>query len=119
MMRRFAIRVAIRVARTTMLLCLLVAMAPAAHAQVDPRGALRTIAMPHFRVHFRPDQEALARRAAFLAETAYAQLSRELAPPSGLVDLLIADNVDASNGYAQVFPTNRVVIYAVPPIALR
>ena len=56
-MRRFAIRVAIRVARTTMLLCLLVAMAPAAHAQVDPRGALRTIAMPHFRVHFRPDQE--------------------------------------------------------------
>ena len=94
-------------------------MAPTAHAQVDPRGAMRTIAMPHFRVHFRPDQEVLARRAAFLAETAYAQLSRELAPPSGPVDLLIADNVDASNGYAQVFPTNRVVIYAVPPIALR
>ena len=118
-MRRFAIHVAIRVARTVMPLCLLVAMAPTAHAQVDPRGAMRTIAMPHFRVHFRPDQEVLARRAAFLAETAYAQLSRELAPPSGLVDLLIADNVDASNGYAQVFPTNRVVIYAVPPIALR
>ena len=60
-----------RVARTTMLLCLLVAMAPTAHAQVDPRGTMRTIAMPHFRVHFRPDQEVLARRAAFLAETAW------------------------------------------------
>ncbi len=100
-------------------LCLLPAVAPSASAQVDPRGAMRTIALPHFRVHFRPDQEVLARRAAFLAESAYAQLSRELAPPAGPVDLLIADNVDASNGYAQVFPTNRVVIYAVPPIALR
>ena len=100
-------------------LSLLVASAPTASAQVDPRGAMRTIAMPHFRVHFRPDQEALARRAAFLAESAYEQLARELAPPAGPVDLLIADNVDASNGYAQVFPTNRVVIYAVPPITLR
>ncbi len=105
--------------RSAMAFCLLLAVAPTAPAQVDPRGAMRTIAMPHFRVHFRPDQEALARRAAFLAESAYAQLSRELAPPAGPVDLLIADNVDASNGYAQVFPTNRVVIYAVPPIALR
>lgn len=105
--------------RAVMLLSILMAIAPSVHAQVDPRGAMRTIAMTHFRVHFRPDQEALARRAAFLAESAYAQLSRELAPPAGPVDLLIADNVDASNGYAQVFPSNRVVIYAVPPIALR
>ncbi len=105
--------------RLAVMLCLLLVAAPTTSAQVDPRGAMRTIAMPHFRVHFRPDQEALARRAAFLAESAYAQLSRELAPPAGPVDLLIADNVDASNGYAQVFPTNRVVIYAVPPIALR
>ena len=97
----------------------LLSFAPPAMAQVDPRGAMRTIAMPYFRVHFRPDQEALARRAALLAEVAYAQLSRELAPPSGPVDLLIVDNVDASNGYAQVFPTNRVVIYAVPPVAQR
>ncbi|WP_373062596.1 hypothetical protein [Gemmatimonas sp.] len=105
--------------RIGVVLGLLLAVAPPVSAQVDPRGAMRTIAMPHFRVHFRPEQEVLARRAAFLAESAYAQLSRELAPPAGPVDLLIADNVDASNGYAQVFPTNRVVIYAVPPIALR
>lgn len=90
-----------------------------ARAQVDPRGAMRTIATPHLRVHFRPAQEALARRAALLAEAAYAALARELEPPAGPVELLVADNVDASNGYAQVFPTNRVVIYAVPPVALR
>jgi hypothetical protein len=88
-------------------------------AQVDPRGAMRTIATPHLRVHFRPDAEAMARRTAVIAEVAYAQLARELAPPAGPVDVLLADNVDASNGFAQVFPTNRVVIFAVPPIALR
>ncbi len=97
-------------------LCVIVWPLP---AQVDPRGAMRTVTMPHLRVHFRAGQDALARRAAWLAEVAYAQLARELAPPSGPVDLLLADNVDASNGYAQLFPTNRVVIYAVPPITLR
>ncbi len=85
-------------------------------AQVDPRGAMRTLATPHLRVHVRAGQENLGRRAAAIAERAYAQLARELAPPAGLIDLLIADNVDYSNGFAQVFPTNRVVIYAVPPI---
>ncbi len=92
-----------------------------AQAQVDPRGPVRTIPTPHFRVHFRADSGAasatLARRVAGLAEQAYQQLSRELAPPNGPIDLLLADNVDFSNGFAQVFPTNRIVVYAAPPIA--
>ncbi|MEQ1693279.1 MAG: hypothetical protein ABMA00_18450, partial [Gemmatimonas sp.] len=85
-------------------------------AQVDPRGAMRTLSTPHLRVHVRADHEALGRRAAAIAEIAYGQLARELTPPAGPIDLLIADNVDYSNGFAQVFPTNRVVIYAVPPV---
>ncbi len=100
--------------------CVLAAGARIAHAQVDPRGPVRTIATSHFRVHFRSDSgvqsEALARRAAAIAEHAYEQLSQSLAPPAGPVDLLLADNVDYSNGFAQVFPTNRIVVYAVPPI---
>jgi hypothetical protein len=94
--------------------------ARAAHAQVDPRGPVRTIPTAHFRVHFRADSgnasEAIARDAAGLAERAYRQLAREFAPPAGPIDLLLADNVDFSNGFAQVFPTNRIVVYAVPPI---
>ncbi len=86
------------------------------HAQVDPRGRVRTLTTPHFRVHVRSDYEALGRRSAALAEEAYAQLAASLAAPSGRIDLHIADNVDFSNGYAQAFPSNRVVIYAVPPI---
>lgn len=85
-------------------------------SQVDPRGNVRTLATPHFRVHARVEHEAVARRSAAIAERAYAQLARELATPDGPIDLVIADNVDYSNGFAQVFPTNRVVIYAVPPV---
>ena len=86
-------------------------------AQVDPRGSMRTLATSHLRVHVRAGQESLGRRAAAIAERAYAQLARELSPPAGPIDVLIADNVDFSNGFAQVFPTNRVVIYAVPPVS--
>jgi len=95
-------------------------IARVAQAQVDPRGPVRTIPTTHFRVHFRADSgdasEAMARRAAGLAERAYAQLAREFAPPAGPIELLLADNVDFSNGFAQIFPTNRIVVYAVPPV---
>lgn len=98
---------------------LTLAAASRAEAQVDPRGPVRTIATAHLRVHFPAALDSLARIAAGVAEMAYVQLARELAPPAGPIDLLLIDNVDVSNGYAQVFPTNRVVIYAVPPIASR
>lgn len=94
-------------------------MATPAAAQVDPRGRVRTIATPHLRVHYPAHLDSLARVSAVLAERAYGQLARELAPPRGMIDLLLADNTDVSNGFAQLFPSNRVVVYAVPPIASR
>ncbi len=116
--RRVSATVLRRVMLQVVLLAASVLLAPSAvKAQVDPRGAMRTLSTPHLRVHVRAGQEALGRRAAAIAEQAYAQLARELVPPAGPIDLLIADNVDYSNGFAQVFPTNRVVIYAVPPVA--
>lgn len=50
------------------------------------------------------------------AERAWAELSTELEPPRGKVDLVVADNVDYVNGYASAFPSNRIVIFAHPPI---
>ncbi|HUX35352.1 MAG TPA: hypothetical protein VMV51_15880, partial [Gemmatimonadaceae bacterium] len=91
---------------------LLGALAPAAaRAQLAPNADWHTITTAHFRVHFTPATESLARRAAANAETAYAQLSRELTPPRGTIDLVVADNYDLTNGYATPFPTNRIVIY--------
>ena len=96
---------------------LMLAVAPeASHAQVQPNAAWRTIRTTHFRIHFVPPTEEFARRAAADAERAYEQLSRELVPPRGTVDLVISDDVDYSNGYARTFPTNQVVIYAHPPV---
>ena len=90
-----------------------------AHAQgVDPRGGLRTLPTTHFRVHFRAEHEAQARMLATYAEQAWTAMARELVTPAFPIDLLFADNVDDSNGYAQLFPSNRIVIYAVPPVGL-
>ncbi|HEY9428545.1 MAG TPA: hypothetical protein VIR34_15420, partial [Gemmatimonadaceae bacterium] len=95
------------------LLACVVASAP---AQVAPDARWRTIATEHFRIHFTPELEATARRAAVDAETAYAALAERLHPPRGTIDLVVADNVDYSNGYTTPFPTNRIVVYTHPPL---
>lgn len=85
------------------------------HAQA-PDARWLTIRTEHFRVHFTPPLEELARRAAGNAERAYRQLAAELVPPRGTIDLVVADNVDYSNGSATPFPSNRIVVYAHPPV---
>lgn len=90
-----------------------------AQSQVDPRGTYRTFRTPHFRVHFRLSADSIARRAAIIAEDAYAALSRELPTPDGPIELLLTDNLDLTNGYATVFPSNRIVIYLQPPAFLQ
>jgi Tol biopolymer transport system component len=87
--------------------------------QLVPHDSWRTIATEHFRVHFTPPLEEAAQRAASQAEVAWQQLSAELRPPRGVIDLIIADNVDFTNGSATPFPTNRIIIYASPPTASR
>ena len=43
--------------------------------------------------------------------------SKELHPPRGTIDVVITDDADFSNGSATPFPTNRIVIYANPPVS--
>jgi hypothetical protein len=86
------------------------------HAQ-RPDLDWRTIKTQHFYVHFTPPTEGLARRIAGDAERAYAELSKELHPPRGMIDVVLSDDVDFSNGYATPFPTNRIVVYANPPVS--
>jgi hypothetical protein len=95
------------------------ALAPATgvlEAQVAPNENWRTIRTEHFYVHFTPELEEVARRAAMNAESAYTRLARHLTPPRGIVDLVVTDNVDLANGSASAFPSNRIVIYASPPV---
>jgi WD40-like Beta Propeller Repeat len=90
---------------------------PSSAAQVPPNATWRTIRTTHFSVHFTPELEEIARRTAANAERAYAQLAAELRPPRGRIDIVVSDNVDYSNGAATTFPSNRVFIYANPPVA--
>jgi hypothetical protein len=94
---------------------LLVCAARVTSAQLPPNEAWRTLHTRHFRIHFTPPLEAEARRAAVNAERAYAELSTELVPPRGTIDLVVSDNVDYVNGYATPFPSNRIVLFAHPP----
>jgi len=87
----------------------------AVSAQLPPNEEWRTIQTRHFRIHFTPPLEQEARRAAVNAERAYAELSTELVPPRGTIDLVVSDNVDYVNGYATPFPSNRIVVFAHPP----
>ncbi|MDQ2767691.1 MAG: hypothetical protein M3Y30_11095 [Gemmatimonadota bacterium] len=90
--------------------------APRVSAQVVPNAHWRTIDTRHFHVHFTPELEPAARRAAVSAERAYDKLATQLHPPRGPIDLVLADNVDYANGYTTPFPTNRIVVYAHPPL---
>jgi len=91
-------------------------VARGAPAQVIPNAHWRTIDTKHFHVHFTPALEPAARRAATSAERAYAKLAAQLVEPRGPIDLVVADNVDFANGSTTPFPTNRVIVYAHPPL---
>lgn len=106
-------------ARATCAVLLVLAAAAPVSAQLVPHDSWRTLSTEHFRVHFTPPLEAAARRAASQAEVAWERLARELRPPRGVIELVVADNVDFTNGNATPFPTNRIVIYANPPTATR
>ncbi len=97
----------------------LLSLAPApraVRAQVRPDLQWRTFTTEHFRVHFTPELRDLALRTAANAEVAWAELKTELAPPRTMVDIVVADNMDFANGYATPYPSNRIVIYARPPV---
>ena len=85
-------------------------------AQVAPNAHWRTIDTRHFHIHFTPELEQAARRAAVSAERAYDKLASQLHEPRGPIDLVVADNVDFANGSTTPFPTNRIIVYAHPPL---
>ena len=100
---------------STALVVCLTAAAPAA-AQAPPDETWRTLETAHFRVTFPARLKALARRAGDLAERAHGELTARFRPgPSGPIDIVLTDHVDASNGLARFWPSNRIVLFARPP----
>lgn len=87
-----------------------------AQAQVHPGLEWRTLRTEEVRVHFTLETEDLAYRTLANALWAYRRLALELPTPRGVVDIVVADNADWANGYATPYPSNRIVIYARPPV---
>ncbi len=98
-------------------LVLLAVSAAPVSAQVPPDESWRTLETEHFRVTFPAELETLGRRAAGVAEHAYDELSAEfMEAPSGMIDLLVTDHIDVSDGLAQLNSSNRVTVFARQPI---
>jgi hypothetical protein len=79
----------------------------------------RTLDTPHFHIHVAAGLEREGRVAGAAAERAYGQLARELVAPRGPIDLVVSDDADYSNGFAAPYPSNRIVIFATPPVENR
>lgn len=93
-----------------------VAIPRIASAQIPANERWRTIETRHFRIHFTTPLEMEARHAASVAERAYSNLAQELVRPRGMIDIVVSDATDVSNGAATTIPRNHVVIYARPPV---
>ena len=92
------------------------AISTSASAQPAPYHHYRTLDTPHFHITVPDGLEREGRVAGAAAEHAYEQLARELATPRGIIDLVVTDDADYSNGYATTIPTNRIVVFATPPV---
>lgn len=99
------------------LLVLLVLPRAAGAASYDPRLRWRTVTTPHFRIHFHQGTEHLAFKAARVAEEVHVRLVPELKwEPRTRTDLVILDNTDSANGFAQTIPYRAITIYATAPL---
>jgi len=86
-------------------------------AQLPPGEEWRTLETEHFRVTYPADLLELAQRAGQRAEKAWAALSESfLEPPPKKIDMVLTDHADISNGFSRIFPSNRIVIFAPPPV---
>ncbi|MBK9031590.1 MAG: PD40 domain-containing protein [Myxococcales bacterium] len=82
----------------------------------DPERVWQTVESEHFAVHFAAPLADVGRRIAVLAERAH----RVLAPvldhaPAEKTHIVLIDDNDGANGFANVLPRNAVTLYASAP----
>lgn len=82
----------------------------------DPALTWHTLHSAHFRIHYYEGEEALAQRTAATAERVHTQLSPVIGwQPVEPVDIVLTDRQDFANGYASIFPADRMTIFVTPP----
>ena len=81
----------------------------------DPRLRFRTLRTVRFDIHFHQREERLARRLAGIAETVADRVARQIGKPNGRVHVILVDQNDLSNGWANPFPYNVIEITVAGP----
>lgn len=85
-------------------------------AGAAPPARWLTLETPHFRVHFTAEHQALAEKAARIAEEVHPVLAQDFGyAPAGRTDLVLDDGSDLTNGYASVIYRPTVTILLAPP----
>ncbi len=70
----------------------------------------------HFRIHFYAGEQALAKRSLQIAESVYARLTPILNwYPQEKTEIVLSDEMDASNGFAMPIPSNRITLFVSRP----
>jgi hypothetical protein len=112
--------VSLRGWRVTAALCCLCAclFAPVVHAAVSHDSNLRwqSIKSPHFIVHYHQGLESRAKEVLAIAEDVHQRLTKEFDwVPTHRAEFVLTDEYDVANGYATMFPSNRMTLLMAPP----
>ena len=96
---------------------LLLCLSSVSHAaRLDTSFTFSTIETPNFSIHFHQGLEAVARKAAVIAEDVHGKLTREFSwLPSEKTEMVLIDDSDFMNGFATALPYNTIYIRVVPP----
>ena len=97
------------------LLCL--CLASPVFAKFDPSFDWTTLETPHFLIHYHQGGEAVARKAAGIAEDVHARLVPRIKwEPKQKTRLVLVDAMDGANGMATPTPYNYMVIFLTQPL---
>ena len=85
-------------------------------ARLDTSFVFSTIETPNFSIHYHQGLEAVARKAALIAEEAHDKLTAEFDwHPEEKTQLVLIDDSDFTNGFSTALPYNTIFVQAVPP----
>ena len=94
----------------------LATLLPARAEAGDPDRVWMTLETPHFVIHYYQPLDEVARRVSVVAERAHAILVPALGhAPREKTQVLLIDDTDSANGFANVLPRNTVVLFATAP----
>jgi Tol biopolymer transport system component len=104
------------IAISAIAIALLVSGWPATALAGDPSRRWRTVETEHFVVHYPVPLDAIGRRVGVVAERAHRTLAPALGhEPTEKTLIIVIDDVDSANGFANVIPRNAITVFATAP----